>query len=96
MKKEIIEFRDIMRREGIDLFITKDADDHISEYNDRYFSTMEFLSGFTGGDGTLVITKEEAALWTDGRYFIQAAKELEGSGVQLMKEGEPGCPEMAD
>lgn len=96
MKKEIIELRKLMMQEGIDLYITKDADDHISEYNDRYFSTMEFLSGFTGGDGTLVITGEEAALWTDGRYFIQAAAELEGSGVQLMKEGEPGCPEMAD
>ena len=96
MKKEIIELQKQMRQEGIDLYITKDADDHISEYNDRYFSSMEFLSGFTGGDGTLVITMEEAALWTDGRYFIQAANELADTGVQLMKEGEPGCPEMTD
>ena len=94
MKQELTAFRQIMKEEGIDLYITKDADDHISEYNDRYFSTMEFISGFTGGDGTLVITPDEAGLWTDGRYFIQAAMELEGSGIVLRKEGEPDCPDM--
>lgn len=94
MKKELAEFRKLMSKYGIDLYITKDADDHISEYNDPYFSTMQFISGFTGGDGTLVITQTEAGLWTDGRYFIQAAAELDGSGIVLRKEGEPDCPEI--
>lgn len=83
-----------MKTRGIEVFITKDADDHISEYNDRHFSTMEYVSGFTGGDGTLVVAGDEAGLWTDGRYFIQAAKELNGSGIMLMKEGEADCPDM--
>jgi len=96
MKAQLNDLRKLMKDQKIDLDITKDADDHISEYNDRYFSTMEYISGFTGGDGTLVVTADEAGLWTDGRYFIQAAIELEGSGITLMKEGEPECPVMEE
>ena len=94
MKKELKDLRELMEKEGIDVLITADADDHISEYTGPHFAAMQFLSGFTGGDGTLVIAKEEAGLWTDGRYFIQAAIELAGSGIALMKMGEPDCPDM--
>ena len=63
-----------------------------SEYVGAHFKLREYLSGFTGSAGTLVVTEEEAALWTDGRYFIQAEAELSGSGVALMKQGEPDTP----
>jgi len=96
MKKELKLIREVMKKEQVDLCLFKDADDHISEYNDPYFSAMEFISGFTGGDGTLVVTRKDAALWTDGRYFIQADNELKDSGIELMKEGEPGCPLIED
>jgi len=96
MKKELKQIREVMKKEQVDLCLFKDADDHISEYNDPYFSAMEYISGFTGGDGSLVVTGTDAALWTDGRYFIQAENELKDSGIQLMKEGEPGCPLIED
>ena len=94
MRKELERLREEMRQAGCDAYITADCDDHLGEYTDRHFNCMEFVSGFTGGDGTLVVTMEEAGLWTDGRYFIQAEKELKGSGITLMKEGQPDCPEM--
>ena len=84
--------REAMKRSGIDAYMIPTADFHNSEYAANYFHTREFLSGFTGSAGTLVVRAEEACLWTDGRYFIQAAAELEGSGVTLMKMGEPGVP----
>src|SRR5699024_4284291 len=57
-----------------------------------YFKARAWLSGFTGSAGTLIVTKNEARLWTDGRYFIQAGKQLSGTGVTLMKMGEEGVP----
>ena len=84
--------REAMKRSGIDAYMIPTADFHNSEYAADYFHTREFFSGFTGSAGTLVVRAEEACLWTDGRYFIQAAAELEGSGVTLMKMGEPGVP----
>lgn len=94
MRNELLKLRDILRENSIDIFITADSDDHISEYPDEHFACMKFISGFTGTDGTLVIAPSEAGLWTDGRYFIQAAAELKDSGITLMKTGEPDCPEM--
>ena len=81
-----------MKEAGIDVYLIPTADFHNSEYAAEYFHTREFFSGFTGSAGTLVVTQEEAGLWTDGRYFIQASSELEGSGASLMKMGEPGVP----
>lgn len=85
-----------MKEAGIDVYLIPTADFHNSEYAAEYFHTREFFSGFTGSAGTLVVTQEEAGLWTDGRYFIQAAKELEGSGILLMRMGEPGVPEIRE
>ena len=77
---------------GIDYFLIPTADYHNSEYVAPYFRTREFFSGFTGSNGTLVVGMEEAGLWTDGRYFIQAEKELAGTGVDLYRELEEGVP----
>ena len=88
--------RAAMKREGIDAYMIPTADFHNSEYAADYFHTREFFSGFTGSAGTLIVREQEACLWTDGRYFIQAAAELEGSGVTLMKMGEPGVPTITE
>lgn len=82
----------IMKQHKVNIYIVPTADFHQSEYVGDHFKMREFLTGFTGSAGTAVFTEEDAYLWTDGRYFIQAAKELEGTTVQLMKIGEPGVP----
>ncbi len=91
MKQELIELRKKMQQTGIDVCYIPMDDFHQSEYVGEYFRTVRFISGFTG-EGTLVIGLDKAALFTDGRYFIQAAKELNSSGIELMKMGEPGVP----
>ena len=92
MKKELIELREAMSKHGIDCYIVPSGDYHGSEYLNDYFKTRAFASGFTGSAGTLVVTQEEARLWTDGRYFLQAAAQLDGSGIELMKMLEEGVP----
>lgn len=84
--------RQEMQKEKMDMYLVPTADFHQSEYVGTYFKVRAWLSGFTGSAGTLLVTKEGAYLWTDGRYFIQAAKQLEGTGVTLMKMGEEGVP----
>lgn len=79
-----------MKREGVDIYIVPSTDYHHSEYVGEYFKARQFMTGFTGSAGTAVFTKDKACLWTDGRYFIQAEKELRGSKVSLYKMGEPG------
>ena len=63
-----------------------------SEYVCDYFKCRQYISGFTGSAGTLLVTLKEAKLWTDGRYFLQAAEQLEGTDISLMKSGEEGVP----
>ncbi len=81
-----------MEAEGIDIYLVPTADFHESEYVGEYFKARRFITGFTGSAGTAVITKAESGLWTDGRYFIQAANQLKGSEVQLYKMGVEGVP----
>ena len=88
MKKEIVELRKLMASDGIDAYYVPSGDFHGSEYVNAFFRTRAFLSGFTGSAGDLLVTAGGAWLWTDGRYFLQAAKQLEGSGIELMKMGE--------
>ena len=64
----------------------------MSEYLPDHYAARSWFSGFNGSAGTLAVTSEKAALWADGRYFIQAAAQLEGTGVELFKMGEPGVP----
>ena len=92
MKKEIVELRKLMASDGIDAYYVPSGDFHGSEYVNAFFRTRAFLSGFTGSAGDLLVTAAGAWLWTDGRYFLQAAKQLEGSGIELMKMGEEGVP----
>jgi len=92
MRKQLIELRNKMAQCGIDIYIIPTTDYHGSEYVNDYFKCREYVSGFTGSAGTLIVTADFAGLWTDGRYFIQAAQQLEGSGIELMKMGEENVP----
>lgn len=94
MRKQLEDLRKKMREKHIDAYIIPTTDFHGSEYVNDYFKCREFVSGFTGSAGTLAVTAEAAALWTDGRYFIQAEHELAGGGIALMREGEEGVPEI--
>ena len=85
-----------MERLGIDYYLIPTADYHNSEYVAPYFQTRHYFCGFSGSNGTLVVGMEEAGLWTDGRYFIQAEKELTGTGVDLYREMEEGVPTVSE
>lgn len=88
--------RVLMAKNNIDAYIIPTEDFHESEYVGEYFMSRKYMSGFTGSAGTLVITMKEAGLWTDGRYFIQAARQLDGSTITLYKMGEEGIPTIAE
>ena len=90
--ERIRDMKEIMKEAGIDFYLVPTADFHNSEYVNEYFKVRQFLSGFTGSNGTLVISQEEVGLWTDGRYFVQAEKELNGSGIVLYRMAEEGVP----
>ncbi len=90
--KRIKRLRKLMREGRIDAYLVPTSDYHESEYVGSHFACREYITGFTGSAGTALIGRDWAGLWTDGRYFVQAASELEGSGVELMKMGEPGVP----
>ncbi len=93
--ERVAKLREQMAEKKMDAYVVPSADNHQSEYVGEHFKAREFITGFTGSAGTAVITQNEAGLWTDGRYFIQAEKELSGSGVKLFKMGEPGVPTVA-
>ena len=90
--KRITALRAIMKREGIDYYYIPTADFHESEYVGDHFKCRQFLTGFTGSAGIAVVTMKEACLWVDGRYFVQAAKQLKDSGFTLQKMGQEGVP----
>ena len=92
VKQRIENIRDLMKEKNIYAYIVPSSDYHQSEYVGDYFKSREFMSGFTGSAGTLIISMDEAGLWTDGRYFIQAENELKDSGIKLFKMGEGGVP----
>ncbi|MBP5293540.1 MAG: aminopeptidase P family protein [Clostridia bacterium] len=92
MRKEIRSIQSFLKDRQLDAYLVFTNDDHGSEYVVDRFKFRAFLSGFTGSAGTMVITKDECCLWTDGRYFIQAERQLTGTGIRLMKSGEPGVP----
>ena len=92
MNKHLEQLREKMRERGIDVYVVPTSDYHESEYVSEHFACRRYITGFTGSAGTAVVTMEEAGLWSDGRYFVQAAKQLEGSGVTLRKMGVEGVP----
>ena len=84
--------RNLMKEKGVDAYLVPTDDFHASEYVGDYFKCRKYITGFTGSAGRAVITMDMAGLWTDGRYFIQAAQQLEGTTVELFKMGEPEVP----
>lgn len=87
--------RGFMQQNGIEAFITPSTDPHSGEYVPERWKARRWISGFTGSAGTAVVTLDQAALWTDSRYFIQAAAQLAGTGYELMKEKVEGTPSIA-
>ena len=96
MKKQIVDrldaFRAEMKKQGVAAAIIPQTDAHLGEYIASHWQVRRWLSGFTGSAGTLVITATDALLWTDSRYFLQGAEQLEGTGIKLMKDGLPETP----
>lgn len=90
--EKIAALRARMAEHGMHAYIVPTSDFHSSEHMGAHFQARRYLSDFTGSAGTLVVTMEEAGLWTDGRYFLQAAQQMAGNGVKLFKMGEPGVP----
>ncbi len=90
--ERINKLRELMKERHIDAYIVPTADFHESEYVGTYFESRIFLTGFTGSAGTAVVTMEEAALWVDGRYFVQAEEQIAGSSIILQKMGQEGVP----
>ena len=92
VKERITALREVMAEKKIDAYLVPTDDFHASEYVGEYFKCRKYITGFTGSAGRAVIMQDMAGLWTDGRYFIQAAAQLEGTGVELFKMGEPDVP----
>lgn len=91
IRERLSKARECMTKAGVDVYVVCTGDYHMSEYAGDYFGERQFLSGFTGSAGTLVIGKDEAVLFTDGRYFVQAQLQLSGTGIELMKMGVQGA-----
>lgn len=94
--EKLKKLRALMQSEHIDAYYIPTSDFHDSEYVGEYFKGRSWLSGFSGSAGMMVVTMNEACLWTDGRYFIQAEKQLSGSGIKLMKMLEPDVPSVSE
>jgi len=93
IEQRIAELRQAMRAEQLDAFIVTGNDPHMGEYVAPRWKTREWISGFSGSAGTVVITQEGAGLWTDSRYFIQAEQQLDGAPVELFRMGQIGVPD---
>ena len=92
IQQRISALREAMKHYNMGAYIIPSSDPHLSEYPADCWKSRQWISGFTGSAGTVVITADKAGLWTDSRYFLQAAKELEGSGIELYKMGLPETP----
>ena len=96
MREQLTALRGAMEAHGVDYYMVPTDDFHGSEYVGSHFKCRHWASGFTGSAGTLLAGRDWAGQWADGRYFIQAAQQLEGSGIELMKMGEPGVPTITE
>lgn len=92
IQERLLKLREQMKGKGIDIYIVPTADFHQTEYVGEYFKARKYMTNFSGSAGTAVITADEAKLWVDGRYFIQAAEQIAGTTVEMMKMAEPGVP----
>ena len=84
VNERIERLRHLMAERNIDIYIIPTADFHNTEFVGEHFKERKYMSGFSGSDGTLLVTSDASALWVDGRYFLQAAKELSGTEIQRM------------
>ena len=96
IRDHLNQLRKEMEKEGVDTLMIPTADYHNSEYAAEYFAARKYYSGFTGSAGTLIVSKDWAGLWTDGRYWIQAEREMKDTGIALMKMAEPGVPDTGE
>jgi Xaa-Pro aminopeptidase len=92
MKDKLAALRRLMKRQGIAAYLVPSTDPHQSEYVPEFWKRRQFLTGFTGSAGDALVTEKKAALWTDSRYFLQAERELRGTGFALFRLGRPGVP----
>lgn len=92
IQERLLRLRKQMKENGIDIYIVPTADFHQTEYVGEYFKARKYITNFSGSAGTAVVTADEARLWVDGRYFIQAEEQLAGTTVEMMKMNEPGVP----
>ena len=84
--------RAAMQANGVDVYLIPVGDPHSSEYLPDHYTSLTYFSGFHGENSNFVVTMTESAVWADGRYFVQAEKEIAGTEIQLMRMGEPGVP----
>lgn len=96
MNERLDRLREVMARRHMDAYLVLTSDFHESEYVGEYFKCREYLTGFTGSAGTAVVTRKDAGLWTDGRYFVQAERQLEESGFTLKRMGQEGTISVED
>ncbi len=92
VRQRLASLRAWMADKGVEAFIVPSTDPHLSEYVAPHWQSREWISGFTGSAGTIVVTRTKAGLWTDSRYFLQASRQLEGTGIELYKEMLPDTP----
>ncbi|MGB1216750.1 MAG: aminopeptidase P family protein [Saprospiraceae bacterium] len=96
IKQRVTSLRTAMKAKGLSAYIIPSSDPHQSEYVADYWKCREWLSGFTGSAGSVVVTLDKAGLWTDSRYYLQGAEQMEGTGIDLFKDGLPETPSMQD
>jgi Xaa-Pro aminopeptidase len=92
VKERVQALRERMKQHGVEAYLVPSSDPHQSEYVPECWQRRPWMSGFTGSAGDLLVTRDMAGLWTDGRYFLQADEELRGSGIRLVRSGQPGVP----
>lgn len=96
VKERVEALRGQMKKHGVEAYLIPSADPHQSEYVPECWQRRPWISGFTGSAGDVLVTRNMAGLWTDGRYFLQADEELRGSGIRLFRVGQPGVPTLND
>ncbi|AEJ60758.1 peptidase M24 [Spirochaeta thermophila DSM 6578] len=92
VRERLARLREVMREEGLAGYVVHDADPHLSEYPPEHWKVRSYFSGFEGSAGVLVVTQDRVGLWTDSRYFLEAEAVLEGTGIELFREGTAGVP----
>ena len=96
VRERIAALRAAMQQQGVAAYVVPGNDPHASEYMAAHWCEMQWLSGFNGESGTMVVTMDKALLWTDSRYYLQAGIELKDSGIELMRESDIDCPKIID